>query len=763
MSQTWRRNSPVLVTEAHTLGSLAIIRSLGRAGYPVHACSRNPDAMGFFSSFSNTRVLCPDYWCPEFLGWLRQYIREHRIRVMIPSEDFLLAIRNSYSEFSPLLPLSSSAAVVYSGMSKADQFEAFTKGPLSAMTQEHLPPFRLLKESNGALGSETLEGLGLPLYIKVDGCHASARRDSRVHMASSVSQALELLQDQIPQFKKILIEGHVPGRGAGVFFLLWRGQLLAEFMHLRLHEVPRTGGVSSYRKSWWHQAIRDDAFAKLRAMAWQGVAMMEYRWDPETDQFHFLEMNGRFWGSLHLALHAGVDFPTLLLDAFHGHPPSPVTGPSGQACCRYTFPRDLMYVWSTWKDSGLGWCAKLGSALEFFLLGLDPRVRSDLWFPGDRMLYWRQVGRFLKEAVQSLWGRSLPSRYRAMRDSAKRGFLFVCKWLGLFQVARFLTRRGLRILCYHGFALSDEDQFRPKLFMRPEIFRKRMQYLSTHAYPVLSLDHACEGLASGRLPDDAIVITIDDGFHSVFRCASPILRELSFAATIYVTSYYSVKQKPIFRLAVQYMFWKTKENRLDVTGLGLALNGVLPLQPEQQKNQTMWEIIRFAEHQLEEEERCTLASELGRRLGVAYTVLQARRNLSLMNPDEIHELAKVGMDIQLHTHRHQLPEQETLAEREIQQNREFLEPLVGRKLRHFCYPSGIWSKRHWPWLESLGIATATTCDPGLNYSQTPRLGLQRFLDGENISHIEFEAELSGFSELLRSARAIFHLSGSSRE
>ena len=85
--------------------------------------------------------------------------------------------------------------------------------------------------------------------------------------------------------------------------------------------------------------------------------------------------------------------------------------------------------------------------------------------------------------------------------------------------------------------------------------------------------------------------------------------------------------------------------------------------------------------------------------------------------------------------------------REIQQNREFLEALVGKKLQHLCYPSGVWSKQPWSWLDSLGIISATTCDPGLNYSQTPHLGLYRFLDADSISQIEFEAELTGFSEL----------------
>jgi len=129
--------------------------------------------------------------------------------------------------------------------------------------------------------------------------------------------------------------------------------------------------------------------------------MMEYGWDPTTDQFYFLEMNGRFWGSLHLALFAGVDFPALLLNAFHAYPASHVAGSSKEISCRYTFPRALTYVWSRWKDTQVTWPSKLSSVIEFLLLGLDPRVRSDLWFPGDSMRYWRQLVRSFRELAKS--------------------------------------------------------------------------------------------------------------------------------------------------------------------------------------------------------------------------------------------------------------------------------------------------------------------------------------------------------------------------
>jgi predicted ATP-grasp superfamily ATP-dependent carboligase len=398
MSSAWRSQSPVLVSDAQALGSLAVIRSLGRAGYPVHACSQRPDALGFFSTYCGTRATCPSYSDAGFLNWLRRYIKENQIRAIIASEGFLLSIRGALQEFSPLLPFSASEAVIYAAMSKADQFAAMNQDPTSA-ARSHLPPFLLLQEGEEIPAADAFEALGRPLFLKVDGCYSRGDEGGRVYKAATGAEARELAQKLLQTFSKVLVQGHVPGRGAGVFFLIWDGQPLAEFMHLRLHEVPHTGGVSSYRKSWWHQAMRDDALAKMKAMNWQGVGMMEYRWDPATDQFHFLEMNGRFWGSLHLMLFAGVDFPTLLLDTFLGHPPSRLVGPGKNISCRYTFPREVMYVWSRWKDTQLSWTSKLGFAIEFLLLSLDPRVCSDLWFPGDRLLYWRQAVRAIRELV----------------------------------------------------------------------------------------------------------------------------------------------------------------------------------------------------------------------------------------------------------------------------------------------------------------------------------------------------------------------------
>lgn len=61
----------------------------------------------------------------------------------------------------------------------------------------------------------------------------------------------------------------------------------------------------------------------------------------------------------------------------------------------------------------------------------------------------------------------------------------VSKALGLFRLARRITPRGLRILCYHSVALENEYTFLPKMFVSPQTFERRLSFLADQAFPVL--------------------------------------------------------------------------------------------------------------------------------------------------------------------------------------------------------------------------------------------------------------------------------------
>ncbi len=338
-------------------------------------------------------------------------------------------------------------------------------------------------------------------------------------------------------------------------------------------------------------------------------------------------------------------------------------------------------------------------------------------------------------------------------------FLQACKWVGLFRLAQWLTRGRLKILCYHGFELADEAAFRPKLFIRGQQFARRLEAIARYGLHVLPLDEAVARLYARNLPDNALVITIDDGFESVHRVAVPHLRRHRYPATVYVTTYYVQHANPVFRLAVQYMFWKTTCTRLDLVDLPWSQDRSVDMSDPAQRDRAMWDCIRHGERaDATEQERCQLCENIGRLLDTPYDDIVQSRMLHLMAPQTLRTLNADRVSVELHTHRHTFSGDDAQrAEREIADNRAALRQWIAHEPRHFCYPSGLWEERQWQWLDSMQVKSSTTCVPGLNSHATPRHALRRFLDGENIHQLEFEAALCGFSDLLRSARALMRV------
>jgi predicted ATP-grasp superfamily ATP-dependent carboligase len=390
---TWRAALPVMVVDAQALGSLAVIRSLGRAGYPVVAVAPSASGIGLHSRYAARSLVAPPYTDPGFLQWLRQAIAQEGIRAIVPSEGFLHAVRPAFAELRAFLPVSGDAAKVYAGLSKYELFHRLQATSITA----HIPRLAFVGEGFPLPSPSALEALGYPLFAKFDAQNGRSGEEAnvveRLPDYGSFSARLPRL---LARFHRGVVQGYCPGIGVGAFFLRWNGRILAHFMHRRIHEVPHTGGASSFRRAWMHEAILEHARALLEQLDWQGVAMLEYRWDPASDRFWLMELNARFWGSLHLALFAGVDFPRLLMDAFFERPEL-CPAFRRDVSSRLTFPKEIEYVRSCLKDRALPLWRRAWPVAEFLLLGLNPLVRSDLLYPGDRGLYVRMMRQSLQK------------------------------------------------------------------------------------------------------------------------------------------------------------------------------------------------------------------------------------------------------------------------------------------------------------------------------------------------------------------------------
>lgn len=304
-------------------------------------------------------------------------------------------------------------------------------------------------------------------------------------------------------------------------------------------------------------------------------------------------------------------------------------------------------------------------------------------------------------------------------------------------------RQRLLILCYHGVSLDDEHLWNPGLYMPPEQVRARFTALKKWRANVIPLDQAISGLYSGQLPERSVVMTFDDGMYDFYAVAHPLLKEFGFPTTVYLTTYYSGFNRPVFDVMCSYLLWKGRARKLRWPEV---LSGEVNLD-EAGCEFASQRIKTFArEHCLSGQEKDGLLASLAGRLQVDYEALCRRRILHIMTPDEVSQIAAEGTDIQLHTHRHRVSAKRERFLQELHDNRSCISSKSS--LRHFCYPGGFYLPQFVEWLRDDGILSSTTCEPGIASKKDNPLLLPRLVDHAGVTQAEFIAWLSGFGSFL---------------
>jgi peptidoglycan/xylan/chitin deacetylase (PgdA/CDA1 family) len=345
------------------------------------------------------------------------------------------------------------------------------------------------------------------------------------------------------------------------------------------------------------------------------------------------------------------------------------------------------------------------------------------------------------------------AQYVSVLKTIKRSTLAAVHGAGLMSVARESDWRGRRLLIlgYHGVSSCDEHEWDNQLYIPPTFLRRRFEALQRGGYRVLPLGEAIARLYQGTLPARAVAITFDDGAVDFYTQALPILEQFGFPATVYLTSYYSRLQRPVFNTMLRYLLWKARERTLSTAGLS-DQEETITLADAAERERAFGILARAcAARGLSGSAKDDILNEVARRLQLDYADLSRRRVLQLMSPDEVGRLPRALIDVQLHTHRHRVPVEANAFEREIVDNRrEIVSMTAGPvdSVRHFCYPSGVTNPSFPGWLKRLGVTSATTCFPGLASTGSDPLMLPRLIDTMNLSDVEFEGWLTGTSAFL---------------
>jgi predicted ATP-grasp superfamily ATP-dependent carboligase len=307
----------VLILDANQRCALAATRSLGAKGVHVVAADETPTTLAGSSRYcQESFTYTSPYEYPDiFISDLYKAAKERDIRTIFPMTEIstylVLQSRESFKEISiPFAPFE----VFDTLTDKWRLFEIAQQiGVLTPMTYfvDGRQELRLI--SSQLRFPVVLKPYRSKIWSKDGWLKATVKY---VHSVQEMEEVVahNACFNQHP----FLVQEYISGKGQGLFALYDRGKPVAFFAHKRLREKPPSGGVSVLSESVEvPPRLYDMGRRILDYVQWHGVAMVEFK-VADDGMPYLMEVNARFWGSLQLAIDAGIDFPWLLYQLAQG-------------------------------------------------------------------------------------------------------------------------------------------------------------------------------------------------------------------------------------------------------------------------------------------------------------------------------------------------------------------------------------------------------------------------------------------------------------
>ena len=342
----------VLVTDANRGSAIAIIRSLSRQGWRTIAADSDEQSLGFHSRYSSQTLVYPSPTrdAGSFTAAIVDTVVREQVDLVIPTTDeAILPLAQARKKFEGLCKVAIPDEDALQLVTEKDKTLALAKElgiptPVTytantveeALDVAHLVPWPMVLK---AQRSRSLTGDGEVLQT------------GRVGYANNVKELTDEIQ-RLQPYGPVLIQKYREGSGLGVELLAHQGRILAAFQHRRLAEIPITGGASALRESVaLDPKLYEYSRRLVQALQWTGLLMVEFK--VSQHETSLMEINGRVWGSLPLAVHSGMDFPARLAELYRYGPPPPgeptATGYKvGVKVCNL----DLMLLWIAQVASG---------------------------------------------------------------------------------------------------------------------------------------------------------------------------------------------------------------------------------------------------------------------------------------------------------------------------------------------------------------------------------------------------------------------------
>jgi len=322
----WR----TLVLDADSQAGLCVIRSLGRRGVPVTAGSEFGHSLGSLSKYSEEALSHPSPTdAPEaFVDRLYGVLDEGDYFAVIPVNDATSKVVSQAKT-----RLEATGTIV--GIGDWDQEQAvYDKARTFELAESlDIPIPETHAPTSLAEVEQLADDIAYPVVVKSRSKYVrdlagrlqlhrvgdDSYADDPDELVSTYSEVLSK-NEHLEAFPP-LIQAYVPGETTTTVGLADEGDLQAWFQERRLRTTPASGGNSTLIRGMRDPAMREHAAELLDALSWTGPVQVEFMRTLDGE-YYLIEVNGRYWGSVPLAVASGVDVPWLHLCQLAGYTPT---------------------------------------------------------------------------------------------------------------------------------------------------------------------------------------------------------------------------------------------------------------------------------------------------------------------------------------------------------------------------------------------------------------------------------------------------------
>lgn len=317
---------------------------------------------------------------------------------------------------------------------------------------------------------------------------------------------------------------------------------------------------------------------------------------------------------------------------------------------------------------------------------------------------------------------------------------------GGMQVVRWLHRKGVTILMYHKFPA--EQSF----------LRKQCEYFRKYHH-VISLAQVSEALRNGdRLPNSAVVITVDDGHGSFYRHAYPVFAKFGFPVTVYLTTGPMDDRGWLWFDRVAYSFLASRKEEVELPtpaasqGLAAKAEGAtcvaMRLETKEQR-------LALAEQYMEQmkllptQHARLFMDQLEKSLGVQVPT-EAPEEWASLRWEDVRTMARDNVEFGAHSITHPILanlEQEAQIHQEVAGSKTRIENELGTPVLHFAYPNGQprdVSTRVINAVRQAGFESSVTTVGGQVFSGDDPFLLKRMACSPELSFFEFQKHVTAF-------------------